>query len=123
MDQDQIFDYIEEAGTLNRLAIIIRAKQPFLNWLNIVQSEDPLELKNVNEPNIYLIDPKDDYKDASNRWLKRNYKKIFYSKLFDWHTEPADYPQNLDFKMFKEWFDYEFSDCVVELGKSDFEIY
>jgi hypothetical protein len=124
MNQNQIFDYIEDIGVLNRLAIIVRAKQLFLTWLNTIQSEDPLEFKDVNEPNIYLINSKDNGKEASlNKWLKKNYKKIFYNQLFSWHTELADYPQNVDFKMFNEWFDYEFSDSVIEIGKSDFEIY
>ncbi len=119
MKEDELYDSYGW-GTINRFGITVRPKLPFLEWLNTVQSESPVKFEDVNHPCIYLIDAKDDVADIEN-WLKRNSKSIFYRELFSWHTEASDYPENVDFKLFKEWFDYEPCDSVADLGKTEIE--
>jgi len=63
---------------LNRAAVIIRYKQPFVDWIN---AADPgpghtLTLADGNsESTVYLIEVEDE--DEFEVWLKSNYEPIF----------------------------------------------
>jgi hypothetical protein len=121
MKEDTTLDFFE-SGIMNRSAILVRPKLPLLEWLNTVQSHDPLEFKDVNRSAIYLIDEKDGVTKIEN-WLKRNFKEIFCRELFCWHTITSDYPENINFKLFKEWFDYELCDSISDIGEDELKIY
>jgi hypothetical protein len=102
--------------SINRSAIIVKAKQPFFNWLNALTPDDP-----VNPPadgTAYLVKQMDD-NEAVEKWLLRNFDKIFQNELNDWWTDENDWPQKRTYKLFKEWFDTEAGAMVLDIEERD----
>ena len=103
---------------LNRSAITVKAKQPFLDWLRNLP--DPVDtsvtLREVNEEQpIYLvpecIDP-----DMFPELLSYYFDSIFDAELSGWWMDPKDWPQPRTLELFKEWFEIEFHLMVGDLG-------
>ncbi len=102
---------------LNRSAIILRAKQPFLDWL--WQLPDPVEsdmtLNQVNnEPQIYLA-PQYSMVDEQEDLLRDCYEYLFASQLEGWWTDDAAWLRKLNFKMFNQWIEAEFHSVIEDL--------
>ncbi len=99
---------------LNRSAITVSAKQPFLDWANSLTPEFPMESKVLGESHTYLTNP--DFEDAEKH-LKKYFKAIFEEELEGIWTDANEWPQKRDFKTFCEWFHFEISDWVQDLSK------
>jgi hypothetical protein len=70
---------------LNRSAIAVQPKQPFVDWLNGAEDdENPLTLERVNDWSLYLVDEMFEVEDIE-KWLKKNFEQIFLKELFAWH--------------------------------------
>ncbi len=103
---------------LNRSAITVKAKQPFLDWLRgLPDPVDPsVTLKVVNEEQpVYLvpecIDP-----DMFSELLSYYFDVIFDAELSGWWVDQKDWPQSRTVELFQEWFDIEFHSMVEDLG-------
>ena len=99
---------------LNRSAITITAKQPFIDWANALAPDLPLILGVLGGSKTYLTNP--DFDDAEKH-LKKYYKEIFENELEGIWLDENDWPKKRDYKTFCEWFQVEISDCVVDLSK------
>lgn len=98
-----------EENYINRSAIILKPLKPFADWLFNLYPEDgyPVFIEN----NIYLVnDEIDDLED----WLKKKFDKFFMSELENWHTFKKEWPQKRTYKMFKQWFQVDFSTMVYD---------
>src|SRR5712691_5885559 len=76
---------------LNRSVVIVRPKQPYLDWA--VGLDDSGIVPNPNdEQAVYLIPS---YGDDEEAWeiLKRVHPAIFENELYGWHTDEAAWPQ------------------------------
>ena len=80
---------------LNRDLLIIRYKQPFVDWVN---EADPnpkhrVNLEDANDDSpAYLIH---DYAcEEFDSWLEANYIVLFENLLNGWYTDPALWPQD-----------------------------
>jgi len=97
---------------INRAAIILKYKQPAIDWIN---SSDPcndnpgITINSANEDSsVYLIRDEDaDTPDRVKKWIKLNHKQLFESELEGWYTDDELWPKNRTLKMFYEWFDVE----------------
>jgi len=103
---------------LNRSAIIVRAKQPFLEWLR--QLPDPVRadftLEEVNdEPQIYLL-PQYEMMDEQEGLLRDCYEHLFRSQLEGWWTDETAWPSGRDFQMFNNWFEVQFHSVIEDLA-------
>ena len=98
---------------LNRGALIVRPKQPYLDWAASLDDSgvvpDP-----EDEQTVYLI-PEFDDDDEASEILEDIYAEVFERELHGWHTDEAAWPQNRTFAMFKEWFDVELHSVVEDL--------
>ena len=92
---------------VNRSAIIVRAKEPFLNWIQSLpdQIEPDLTLESLNsDPNAYLVYEILD-EESKMEILEMFYKKIFNSELESWWTDSEDWPYVDNLDEFHKWFD------------------
>jgi hypothetical protein len=98
---------------LNRSVVMVRPKQPFLDWAAQVNGADGPPDRD-DERIVYLIPEYDDEQEA---WelLEEVYEEIFESELYGWHTEESSWPQQRDFAMFQQWFDIELNSIVEDL--------
>ncbi|MBK9224694.1 MAG: hypothetical protein IPO23_08825 [Flavobacterium sp.] len=99
---------------LNRSAITVTAKQPFVDWANALTPEFPMQMRILGESHTYLTNP--DFDDAQKQ-LKEYFKIIFEEELEGIWTDENDWPQKRDFQTFCLWFDFEISDWVQDLSK------
>ena len=101
---------------INRAAVVIRPKQPFVDWLNSIPDEDiDFTLEQVSEDNITFLIPEYDDPRDSRAYIKKIYSDIFEFELFGWITTEELWPQKRTWKMFQEWFDIEINYEVFDL--------
>lgn len=102
--------------TLNRSAIVVKPKQPFLDWLH---AADPTSLELtvldlVREPTIYLIPECDTNEDVADV-LRGLCEEIFEEQLAGWYTDTSTWPPDRGFEVFCRWFDYQHHSMLVDL--------
>jgi len=84
--------------TLNRSAIVVKPRQPFLDWLNVVDpTSRTLTLRElVQEPTVYLIPECDTDEDVADI-LRELCEEIFIEQLAGWFTDTTTWPQDRSF--------------------------
>ena len=104
---------------INRVALVIKYKEPAVEWINKVdphKDDAGLTIEIVNTDNhIYLISEElaDDPKGLK-KWLKKNYKKIFELELDGWYTDPSLWPKKRKFELFNEFFEVELHSILID---------
>jgi len=100
---------------INRVAVILEPLEPFFEWLNNDSAPEDIISKKDVMPTTYLID--NDIIDYE-KWLKKNYRRLFDYELDNWNYDPKEWPKKRTLKLFKEWFHISFSDLVYDLEES-----
>ena len=93
---------------VNRGYISVKAKQPYIDWVNEIEGEDVIDTE--TEANIYLID--EDFFDEEPV-IKANFKTIFRNELIAISEDEESYP-TINLETFNDWFE-------IELGASVFD--
>jgi hypothetical protein len=101
---------------LNRSAVVVKPKQPFLDWLH---TADPtsrnLSLGElVQEPTIYLI-PECDTEEDVREVLQELCEEIFAEQLAGWFTDESTWPVDRSIDVFCCWFDFQYHSVLVDL--------
>lgn len=99
-------------GYINRYAIRVKPKKPYIEWANACNSADELPYE-TSEYNTYLVH---EYFDDFNlkHWIKNNYFRIFVMELFAWNENEEDWPKKRSYTLFKKWFSIEISSMVYD---------
>jgi hypothetical protein len=107
---------------INRCILIVKAKEPFLQWVRMLPDPEPsITLSQLNDDsNAYLL-PEYERGEDREALLAECYDDIFYSELMGWWTDESAHPALRSLKMFKEWFSVEFHSSVVDLGDTELE--
>src|ERR1700680_2544717 len=94
--------------TLNRSAIVVKPRQPFLDWLHAADpTSHKLTLRElVQEPTVYLI-PECDTDEDVGEALRELCEEIFIEQLAGWFTDTTTWPQDRSFDVFCRWFDIQ----------------
>jgi hypothetical protein len=98
---------------LNRGALIVRPKQPYLDWAANLD-ESGLVPNPADEQTVYLVPSFDDDEEAE-RILRKVYAEVFERELFGWHTDEKAWPKNRTLALFKTWFQFELHSIVEDL--------
>ena len=100
---------------VNRSVIVVRAKEPFLQWINSLPDPGNFALDEVNRDSTAFLLP--EYEDDSEmeKLLRCYYSFIFEEQLYDWWRDQDAWPQKRNLKIFKEWFDVDFHCMVFDL--------
>ena len=103
-------------GMLNRSAIVVTPRQPFLDWLH---AADPtsrhFSLQELGaEPTIYLIPECDTDQDVT-AILHDVCEEIFADQLSGWFTVAESWPKDRRFDVFCRWFDYRHHSMLIDL--------
>lgn len=103
---------------LNRAAIILKPKAPFVDWIN---SSDPsigneISIDETNEERTVFLVPEEAVDDPVNllHWLKLNWQSLFESELDGWYTDESMWPQDRTFELFQEWVEVECHSCITD---------
>ncbi|MDD3686712.1 MAG: hypothetical protein PHE56_08090 [Bacteroidales bacterium] len=98
---------------VNRSAITLTFKKPFIDWHNQLFPEMPYEENMLGESKTYLINQ---IFNNADQVLKKHYKEIFEIELDGVCIDESEWPQKRTYKMFHEWFSVEVSDWVTDLS-------
>ena len=100
-------------SNIKRTAMVIRPKQPFINWLIAIDPDmDPHPI--VDDDNdIYLLPDYEEIKQME-QWLKKNFDLIFIDQMNNWYTNESVWVKNRTFRLFKEWFDYSLHTMIFD---------
>lgn len=51
---------------------------------------------------------------AAERWIRRNFAKVFERELKGWYVDPTLWPERRTLATFRAWFDVEHHSVVVD---------
>lgn len=99
---------------INRSAIIVKLKQPYVDWANVLDVSEKYSLDSLNRENhIYLISDYDTDEELEEI-IKYLYPEIFTVELSAWVTDTKLWPKNRDYTTFKRWFTVEAHSMVFD---------
>ena len=103
--------------TLNRTAVMIVPKQPFLDWLRGVDpSNRDLTMEEVcADPSIYLL-PECAFEDELLARLGETSGEIFERELESWDRVEKSWPTDRSFRAFQEWFGFSIHWMLIDLA-------
>ena len=104
---------------LNRSAIVVTPKRPFLEWLHSVDpTSSHLTLHDLaQEPTIYLVsecESEEDFDDC----LRELFPRIFEDQLEGWWTDQSVWPPDRTLDTFQAWFDCQLHLLVLDLSEA-----
>ena len=107
---------------VNRAAIIVRPKAPYVQWAASLDAESADLAPDLHgKVSIYLV-PEDMTGEEETPPLELFFRAIFEHELEAWTEDRAEWPQARDLKTFREWFDVARESVVVDLGQGELEI-
>jgi hypothetical protein len=109
--------------SVNRSAIMVKPKIPYIEWANFLDADGPkLDIeKPYDEYTVYLVD-EIGYPRDIDKLINKHYLEIFEYELFAWHTRQEDWPQKRDLQTFREWFSVDAHSEVIDLSTYAFKI-
>jgi len=100
---------------INRIVVVVRARQPFEDWAKGIDDGAPTAYDSSGEwTNAYLI-PDFDTEDDAWEWLEANYGMIFELELDSWYTDQEVWPQDRSWNVSREWFELEMIEVAWDL--------
>ena len=98
---------------INRSAVIVRPRKPYIEWA--LSLDDSGVVPDIEgEKTIYLIPEYGDDLEAI-KVLSKCFDIIFERELAGWHTDESAWPKKRNFKMFRNWFSFEFHSVVEDI--------
>ena len=103
---------------INRAAILLKAKQPAVDWIN---SSDPIEngisitLSEVNTESLIYLVPEDVESDVHAQiWVFNNAELLLEEFCHGWYQHEDLWPEGMGPKLIEEWFDVEYHSMIVD---------
>lgn len=100
--------------SINRSAIVVKIKQPFIDWLKQLPDADDVLPTLDEDGTVYLI-PAFDTPEQVERYIRKNAGDIIDQELFGWCTEESWWPKQRTHKMLQEWFSVEFHSIILDM--------
>ena len=109
--------------TLNRTAVIVKPKDPFLKWAqSLSEPGDSITLSTLQrEGTVYLI-PECGSDQEAKDYLGTHFHAIFENQLIGWYQAEEDWPEKRTLPMFWTWFDVEVDSEVMDLADEALEV-
>ena len=78
-----------EIWFLNRNLVVLRPRQPFIDWVRAVDPGDPVEPEFVRgEVSAFLI-PESEIPGEAEKWVEEQCEFLFHFMCNEWYTESA----------------------------------
>lgn len=102
---------------LNRSLLVVRLKQPFVDWINEADpspGKSRITLEDANTDSTAFLIHEDACEDLDD-WIQQLYLLLFESILEEWYVDPALWPQDRDLDLFNAWCEVEVHGIVIDL--------
>jgi len=109
---------------LNRIAVGISAKQPYIDWTRRHDADANRGLVTVATAKPYgtaILLPEFEVEEDVQEWIEENASWLFEFQLSSWTEEESTWPQTRDFKTFREWFRIDIHATVVDEAEDELE--
>jgi hypothetical protein len=112
----------ESLPDINRCALVITAGRGYFEWIEGLPDNKPgLTIERLQEESTVYLIPEVDFKP--DKWLSKNFKKIFENELMAWWMDKNEWPKNRSFKNFKHFFNIQFASVTLDMGKGQIKRY
>ena len=103
--------------TINRSAVVVFPKQPFLDWLHRVDlTSGELTLADLcRDPGIYLL-PEYGLETELEAYLEDVCQEIFEEQMNGWFRAEELWPEERNFEVFRQWFECQFHSMLFDLA-------
>ncbi len=102
----QILSKVSPFFNITEKLVIIKPKQPFLDWLKTQPDWDNnITLDDLRSDCNTLLIPEYDSDEEAMQYIEQNFEAIFELELFGWYTDESIWPENLTLYLFRRWFD------------------
>ena len=123
-DKDKLAKEDEEALApiylVNRNSVIIKPKQPYLDWLNKLNIPDlEVNLEELRRECTAVLIPEVESEEDAFSYLENIFEDLFEMELAAWCQDDAQWPQPLTWQLFNEWFDLEIHSMVIDIASED----
>lgn len=103
-------------GLINRGVVIIKPKQPLVDWVNrTVPLDMPLTLEELKHDCTAMLVPDLTSREAVLDYLDPAKPLLFEMELKGWNRDPSGWPEERTAEMFDDWFDIEVHSMVWDL--------
>ena len=103
-----------------RGVLILRPKQPMLDWLNsLVANEPGLKLEALRTEPIAVLVPSLKTEAQMLQFMESNLDRFFESVLLAWSLDLNAWPKKRDLRSFRELFEIELCSSLFDLGPSE----
>jgi hypothetical protein len=105
----------DELSPIGRQLVILRAKAPFLQWCQRCDPELSLSLAELRADAIAYLVPCSVEEEAKD-FIDAHYGRFFAQELSTWSQDPKRWPKDRSLELFRNWFDVEAIDMVLDVG-------
>jgi hypothetical protein len=107
---------------INRNAVIIKPKQPFLLWAKSLPGEVvSISLDDLRKDCIVILIPEVTNDEEATAFIEDMYKEIFEMELGSWYGDETMWPKNRSLEMFRDWFDIEIHSEIFDALDEEIE--
>jgi len=102
---------------INRGIIIIKPKQPFVDWLNQLPDSDtdnPYTLETLREDRTVLLIPDMPSLEEMEAFITPLKPDLFEGELNNFTDDPTTWPEDLTAQRFDRWFELETHSMVYD---------
>jgi len=102
---------------LNRSAISVKLRQPFVDWINSVSDsgEEEVTLEDVNQESTSYLIPELEEEEDLDKLLDERFLDILENELFSWEEDDGLWPEDIDRALFDEFIRIEPAFMVFDL--------
>lgn len=102
--------------TINRSAIVVRVKEPYIRWAAELNSADAKFAQDLRMFTTAYLVPWDPHGREDAASLAEHFGGIFVHGLTAWCDDESRWPPVRDLGTFHEWFEVVAESVVVDLG-------
>ena len=109
---------------LNRTAVSVIGKQPYLDWTrkhDADANKGMLTVARVKPYGTAILLPEFEVEEDVQEWIEENASWLFELQLAEWTEEESTWPQTRDIKAFREWFRVDIHSTVIDEGEDEIE--
>jgi hypothetical protein len=107
---------------LNRSAIVLVPKQPYIDWSKAVFEDDVAFNPEESDALPVFLGPEVNYVKEIHSFVDKHFAWFFEHWLESWCTDEALWPKRRTRRMFHEWFDVRAHSWVEDVVEVPYEL-
>src|SRR6266404_6204376 len=111
---------------LNRIAVGITAKQPYIDWTrkhdaDATKGQLTVRVATTKPYGTAILLPEFELEEDVQEWIEENAAWLFEFQLSAWTEDESTWPATRDLKTFREWFRVDIHNIVVDVADDEVE--